>query len=52
MPYGMFDQRESAASAWAQWSGRAIDVYFMLGAVVLASALGPWLKKSGKQTFP
>ncbi|MET9469921.1 hypothetical protein ABZY44_35040 [Streptomyces sp. NPDC006544] len=50
MPYGMFDQRENATSAWAQWSGRALDFYFVLGAVVLALALGPWVRKSRRQT--
>jgi hypothetical protein len=49
MPYGLFDQRDDAMSAWAQWSGRVLDVYFMVGAIVLAMALGPWMKKSRRQ---
>lgn len=49
MRYGLFDQSEDATSAWAQWSGRAIDVYFVLGAVLLAMALGPWLQKSPRR---
>ncbi|OKK16105.1 hypothetical protein AMK16_25650 [Streptomyces sp. CB00455] len=52
MPYGIFDQHEDATSGWAQWSGRAVDVYFILGAVVLAMALGPWLKESRKRRLP
>ena len=46
MRYGLFDQHDNATSSWAQWSGRGIDTYFLLGAVVLALALGPWMKKS------
>jgi hypothetical protein len=45
MPYGIFDQDENATSAWAQWSGLGIDLYFMVGAAVFVLALGPWLRK-------
>jgi hypothetical protein len=49
MQYGLFDQKENATSSWAVWSGRAIDVYFMLGAVILGMALGPWMRRSRRQ---
>lgn len=53
MRYGLFDQHDDATSAWAVWSGRGIDAYFVVGAVVLALALGPWMRESrGQETCP
>lgn len=49
MPYGMFDQDENATSMWAQWSGRGVELYFMLGAAIFVLALGPWLSKRPAQ---
>lgn len=49
MPYGLFDQRHDAMSSWAVWSGRGIDACFMVGAVVMGMALGPWMQKSRRQ---
>ncbi|MBY8879814.1 hypothetical protein [Actinacidiphila acidipaludis] len=49
MRYGLFDQQTNATSSWAVWSGRAIDVYFMIGAVVLAAALGPWMSRERRR---
>lgn len=49
MRYGLFDQQDDATSSWAVWSGRGIDLYFMVGAVVLALALGPWMKKARRR---
>lgn len=49
MRYGLFDQRDDATSAWAVWSGRGIDAYFIVGAVVLALALGPQMRTSRRQ---
>jgi hypothetical protein len=49
MEYGLFDQKENATSDWAVWSGRAIDAYFVVGSVVMAKALGPWMKKTRRK---
>jgi hypothetical protein len=47
MPYGLFNQRHDATSAWAVWSGRGIDACFIVGAVLLGTLLGPWMREGG-----